>query len=147
MHAIDDARAIELLEAAVAERGADYVYVNPDSPLCLYVHTSYPEGSLDEDPDNAVPIRTPGCIVGTAFILGGLIDARRMSHHLGSISSIAEVLQGRDGIDITHSALEILQRAQWAQDAKATWGEALAYAKDRDMLPSALNLDSTHDGE
>jgi hypothetical protein len=113
---------LDLLEAAVEERGEDYVYQQnlPNHYLggCLY---------LVED--------KPGCIVGVVFDkLGvsheaiGLMD-QGTSYSGGGFSVTAEAVQeilGQDGFEFEdHEAIEILRTAQHVQDAGDTWGNAL----------------------
>lgn len=123
-------KAIELLEAAVAERGADYVH----NALCQYA-----------DPDTEQPL----CLVGLAFRIGEVpiesliamdstydeewTDHRGERHFLDpDIGNLYDsgFLSDELGIQLSYGAARALDAAQRAQDAKLTWGDALEAAKN-----------------
>lgn len=129
---------VEALRGAVEERGADYVYVNPQGqtagvrddldnlPSCFYVHGT-----------------APGCIAGTALVRLG-VPLQNLLDFEGSMAS--EAVEGtiplivedfptsygakgyaaQDKINIVS---RILVAAQTVQDAGGTWGEALTAAE------------------
>ena len=109
--------ALELLERAVQEKGPDYVYPKSDTQdedgdgdyVCLYRNA---DGS-------------PSCIVGHVF------------NYLGVLPKVGEGRSARQAVmDLGlvtgkwNPTSEILQTAQRDQDAGATWGEALAAARE-----------------
>lgn len=119
---IDAGRAMELLTMAVEERGADYVYRNPqtgqtgrEGGQCLYVHTS-PEGPA------------PGCIGGLALTLAGVPLAALALHENRSVREVCERLSW-DGLAVGSDAARILQAAQSIQDRGHAWGTAWEEAR------------------
>lgn len=106
---VEDVRA--LLVRAVEEKGADYVYEK--------VPGFWSDGTpMDDVTCNYFHDGKPSCIVGHVFSYCGIErveregdNARTMAVELG----IGDALIG-----------EALDRAQAAQDAGKTWGEALA---------------------
>lgn len=124
---VDQKLAVELLERAVAEKGADYIYFPPGSSgTCLY--------------DNG---DTPGCIVGHALSylgvsnpdLGRLDDAPDNSDEISSSGilplSNTRVLEAITGVTLTPEAEEVWAIAQRYQDDKVSWGLAVSHAKAR----------------
>lgn len=115
-------RAMELLTMAVEERGADYVYRNPETGQtgmeggqCLYVHTS-PEGPA------------PGCIGGLALTLAGVPLATLALHENRSVKEVCERLIW-DCLAVGSDAVRILQAAQSIQDRGHSWGTAWEEAR------------------
>lgn len=113
---IDKAKAIELLERAVAEKGADYV--DPQAKnVCAYVN------------DDGV---TPSCIIGHAYFYAGATIAQldEMDRQ-GSIEGIVEHAGGEGvlPVETTPEAIAAFMAAQDRQDAGNTWGCALQAAK------------------
>lgn len=114
---MDAQEARELLQRAVDEKGADYVYVPEDGGLgkCQYFHNEGGE-------------RVPGCIIGhvlaykgvTYDTLGGRFLNRMSVTYLASNGTVADLS------DTPHSVLSALRAAQDTQDDGATWSEALA---------------------
>lgn len=113
---IDKPKAIELLERAVAEKGADYV--DPGSQFgrggCRYVR------------DDAC-----GCIVGHAYFYAGAtidelkeMDANPDDPGVDSLAWAEEL-----PIETADEAVRAFSVAQVAQDRGKTWGEALEAAK------------------
>lgn len=108
---------IELLDMAVAERGADYVYKHPDFDIgkCLYVH-----------PNSEV-----GCIMAYVF------------NKLGVSLSILKKLEGigapgvysllyLDGKPEAHGKISLLlSKVQGEQDNGIPWGKAVQKGKNR----------------
>lgn len=122
MKSIDVPEALELLQAAVDERGAEMVYAKTPGALrgggCYYWH-AYPGA--------------PGCIVGTGLYLKGYANAemlRRMDD-CPSGSTVADVVESEAlEVSITEDAVTVLMSAQGKQDAHYTWGEALTWARE-----------------
>jgi hypothetical protein len=124
----DVPEVLAALEAAVAKRGADYVYEdeygvrlgardgdgNSLADECRYVH--------NRDTAKA----TPGCIVGQVFydLTGRLVPAG--VEHTTPRGPAFEDL----GL-FTRPAREVLARVQMLQDDGNTWGRALAVTKAR----------------
>ncbi|MGV9364498.1 hypothetical protein [Amycolatopsis sp. NPDC003731] len=113
MDTIDAAKAVELIELAVEQNGADYVDPNSDGPNgCFYV--SGGECS---------------CIVGTAYGLAGATveQVLRMDDMYGG--PIEYMPDDVLPIDTAPGAIAVFAAAQEAQDNGKTWGEALAAAR------------------
>lgn len=114
---LDKDQAINLMEKAIGEMGADHVYkpfpqmnelFNREEEVCLYFS---PEGQ-------------PSCIVGHVFSYLGygpniLIEGKTASAAIDTL-----------GIDADPDAVAILEATQSAQDIGKAWGVALADAKD-----------------
>jgi hypothetical protein len=111
---IDVGSALHLLEIAVNERDADFVY----SPVwiaeyryltCLYAYRG-----------------APHCIVGHALSLAGvgIDDLEAMRDH--GVRELYE--EGRIPVTLTLGAVAVLDAAQQEQDRGATWGDVLDYA-------------------
>lgn len=133
---IDGQAAVDLLRAAVAENGADFVYEQDTSslpgPLCLYVNKDL----------------TPSCIVGNALIRAGA-DPQVLKDADESVGTYHDPFYDEDvrvsdtgigspdfnlylsehGIKLTGEARVIFERAQHLQDNGRPWGEALREAE------------------
>lgn len=125
MYEINEEKAISMLELAIEskpEKGA-FVYKRMGSS-CTYVNNL------------GTPKQRPGCMVGTAFILAGLVDmdffaeTREREVHLNGddVLALANVLSDEKDIHMTREALQLFSRAQDYQDAGNTWGESLHIA-------------------
>jgi hypothetical protein len=127
---ITEPMALRALEAAVAAKGAGYLYQpqGPDYITCAYAHAE--KGKL-----------TPGCLVGWALhYLGVSLDVMRAAGNRSSIGRLAQSLE-RDGIRILPAALNVFRAAQGVQDSvlrydcdplvglDASWGAALGAAR------------------
>lgn len=118
---IDAKRAIELLTAAVEERGEDYV--SPEGALgktCRY---------MDPATDQ------PSCIVGLALTRAGVSFVNHVfrgggrTYINGPIVSVQYQLERLNpGLHITVEAGRIFRKAQLAQDIGEHWGRALTSA-------------------
>lgn len=111
---ITKAKALELLEAAVAERGADYVYprtFDGTGPSCVYVRGG-----------------KPACLVGLAMTKAG-VPIEQLAGWDTRFESDAHSVLVDDGLAAVDVA-EMLAAAQSVQDDGGTWGEALDAAKD-----------------
>lgn len=120
---IDKATALELLEQAVAERGADYRY---KYPVCAYVQR-----------DSAIDVRPhPACIVGLALSLAG-VPIETLEQLEGDVEEAASELGAFHGVKVDAGAVRVWLAAQVTQDTfdlgrgrdRHTWGEALEAAK------------------
>lgn len=131
---IDKARALELLEQAVAERGPEYRY--PLNDTCQYV---YAEHEYVDAPAGAVGWKTtyagPACIVGVVMHKAGVPLANLDVE--GDVTDLAHRLRVNKVAVIDNDALEILSAAQLVQDEREesdgernTWGSALEAAKE-----------------
>lgn len=108
------ARTKELLAEAVAEKGADFVYVNrygrsagPDnSTTCHYVHDDQ-----------------PGCIVGNVLHRAG-VSLYNLSEHEGenAESPVTALFRPEPGV------VDLLREVQSRQDKGASWSEAVRLA-------------------
>jgi len=124
------AKAHELINAAVSEKGADYVYpaASPaGSGICTYVDYVY-----DPETGQGTPIK--GCIIGHAF-LGAFPEVNM--NELGEafvneegVDEFVEFLMTNGYIcDYDQDAADYLNRVQVSQDAARPWGEANEAAK------------------
>lgn len=119
---IDAARAVELLEKAVAERGEQYVYAKvfdasapewsvPHGYVCVYV-----------DPADG----QPSCMVGLALSLAGVTTEELLNVNDTSAASLPGE---RLSVEVSPAAATVFENAQQMQDMGATWGNALAAAR------------------
>lgn len=114
---MDNQRALDLLEQVVAEKGDGYVYERGPKRDCLYA-------TYDED---GVAV-APSCIVGHWAVAAGASLAD-LSPYEGRAADATVPLLGL-GVAPVSAISTALQRAQTAQDAGFTWGEALVAAKE-----------------
>lgn len=112
---IDGPKALELLWFAVAERGADYVYEQPEgSAVCSYVSEDKSE---------------PGCGVGSALHKDGVpIHVLVEADVPGVISVAARETLRPWGVELSESAVMIFSEFQREQDDQNSWGLALREA-------------------
>jgi hypothetical protein len=106
---IDIGRALDLLAAAVEQRGEYFVYVGGRNQSCLYATAGGPQ-----------------CLVGRAFSLAGVADddLEAMGHR-----GIRELYcEAGLPVRLTLGALTVLDAAQRAQDRGYAWGDALDFA-------------------
>jgi len=128
--------ALNLLEQAVEERGADYRY-DTDAAHDRALRLGFEEGSgpgcyywHDDE---------PGCIAGLVLHEAGVPDDTLRAMDLASKNdglpgTSIEIMGGwlyQRGINTTHEARRVLRAAQTAQDRGCTWGEALTEARTR----------------
>jgi len=119
-------KAVELVELAIASKPEGYKYEVPEGPgVCLYV--DYDTGTWDEETEEYEQSNfRPGCLVGTALILGGIPQDNFLKGSLNEQGSndILAALKD-DGLITfdTHSA-HYLDMLQGSQDKGATWAEA-----------------------
>lgn len=145
---IDETKALELIDAAVTERGEGFIYQNefPDDGTCQYA--LYPRTD-DHEPDlSADPV--PGCLIGLGLALavgltpGQLVEldgcfmdvagfsgpsGYRVTQELANYINQDVDPDGEDSlaafdVEVTEGAARILQAAQDAQDDRGTWGTA-----------------------
>jgi hypothetical protein len=103
--------AVELLDRAVAEKGADFVYDRgPDGhDECLYLHGN-----------------EPGCIVGHVLVYKGVdLELIRELEGIG-VWSLDEYLPQ---LKTDGRTRRLLGAAQGKQDSGQTWGDSVAKAK------------------
>lgn len=103
-------QALELLERAVATRGADFVYEKPEGEdFCKYVR--------DDKPD---------CLIGVVLsMVGWTNEELKAADKLGTVHGVAVDFAERLGSD----AIVVLGAAQAVQDDGASWGKALTAAR------------------
>lgn len=125
---INRAKAINLLEQAVVDRGQDFEYVHPDKI------TAHPETG-EQAPMNGCWYEVngaPSCGVGLALHLAGVpltvLDALDQVDGDTSISNVAWILEDNQ-VHLTEEALAVFTTFQTNQDIYATWGNALEAAK------------------
>lgn len=106
--------AIELLERAVQDRGADFVYRK---------HDEYNTACKYEKND------APSCLVGVVLAMAGatIWELKRMDQ--ADEPGMDLHWQGLLPVEATNQAIDILSAAQLAQDVGHTWGEALLRAR------------------
>lgn len=141
---IDRDKALEMIEAAIAERGEMYVYTPPTED-CVYGTDS-----------------APSCIVGVAFALAGYkiptnADALEQGIYVGTRVAVSQAeamhekkevgimgaftlepgddfvvraFEKLNDLKLTPGAARVLQTAQNKQDYGYTWGVSLAAAKE-----------------
>lgn len=130
---INAARALNLLEDAVAERGEEYKYDHEAAkerrstgdwpqyggPSCFYWHGE-----------------SVGCIAGLALSKAGVPDETLdgMDHAVlneeasgTSIGSLVKWLAAHD-VTLSDAAVSVIRVAQESQDNNSTWGQALSEA-------------------
>lgn len=105
---IDLAKAKELIERAIEERSADYVYVAPEAGSCVY----FRDGK-------------PSCIVGLALLYVGL-TAEEVVDCAGNVGVDVNRLIEKLGVKhlLTIEAIDLLDAVQDRQDSKEPWGTA-----------------------
>lgn len=112
---IDSIVAEEILRAAVAEKGEEYVYHNPEEPgQCRYVVYGQ-----------------PSCIVGDGLNRLGVSPGRLSGFDFGDgvgVGSVLADLQDEGILTYTGKARIILSVAQSWQDDSSPWGHALSEA-------------------
>ena len=116
---ITKTKAVELIERAVAEKGADYVDPHAGG-RCSYAN------------DRVEPTAA-GCIVGHALFYEGATVAEL--HELDGlpVSSVMMLIdsEARDALPVAvdEEAARVFMAAQRAQDVGETWGSALERAR------------------
>jgi hypothetical protein len=113
-------QAVDLLQTAVAKRGADYIYPKE----LLSVENEIPTECVYYDPAGQ-----PSCMVGEVLYAMGVIldiDDECISHGANG-NGLSELID-EDYIHVDTPTLELLQMAQVKQDHGMPWGEALNVA-------------------
>lgn len=116
---VTDSEVLAAVDAALAERGADYVYSNPYASTattpamsCLYVHGE-----------------ETGCLVGNVMHrLGVPLDALQRWEGVRA-STVMRRAEADLGIVVPAWSRYMLSRAQAQQDHGEEWGEAIAEGK------------------
>jgi hypothetical protein len=103
---IDIGRALDLLGAAVKQRGASFVFVAGRDQFCLYRGDGGPQ-----------------CLVGRCLSLAGVHDDDLDA--LGGDGVRELYHRGALPVRLTLGALVVFDAAQHGQDRGHTWGEAL----------------------
>jgi len=121
---IDREQAVALLERAVFEKGADYVYQQRSAlngPSCVYVDTD---------------TGAPSCIIGhlVSYVapetLLGIAQWERSQESTYTGTDVRELKnQLVDHVEFDYEALYLLRSVQTAQDGGMTWGQAVERAK------------------
>lgn len=113
--------ALEALNAAVEEKGDDYVYEG-EGTFCAYVASG-----------------EPSCIVGNALHRLGvsiptLVEMDRCAIGGAVISSpkVLEVLED-SGFDLDYEAVMLFSTAQVLQDDEVPWGDAVRAAREEPL--------------
>lgn len=121
---INYARAMELVDQAIEQRGADYVYTNEDGDKAV------PHGFVNcynwhEDEDGSV---IPGCIVGTVLHMAG-VPLDEMGKEDGW-EDVENNLSHTETLRATRKASKLLEYIQYEQDKGNTWGVSKANAEE-----------------
>lgn len=120
-------KAQQMVEAVIAEMGADHVYKRGNNGSCTYVHSEYVN---EYDSEKAY---SKGCIVGHIFITELNLDmgelASLAANEYGA-ANFVEWLVAKEKISTCkQDAVEYLELLQRSQDARRPWGEAHEQAK------------------
>lgn len=136
---LTEALVLDLLDEAVAEKGEDHLYENPDEPgACTYVHgydaveTRDEYGDLVEREFVQADDLTPGCIVGDVLHRAGvpLELFQELNINYDTQSSVAmRILAKHGAISYSGKVEGILSFVQGLQDDFVPWGQAVASAK------------------
>lgn len=128
---LDTTRA--LLAAAVAERGADYVYPSvsldpgneerPTPGACFYL--TYEETPTNAKALNASYKNESGCLAGNVLMRAGVTADWLHGHESRPVSNLLHQLYEEGTIHHDPIVRDALRVAQGAQDKGATWGEAV----------------------
>lgn len=123
----DDRRFIEAMEAAVAERGADWVYpeaeADPDTDETTFLRDAWhadTEGSCVYQTEDG----EPACIIGLAMHKLGL-ELPPYDRVFGARAALRE-----SSLNLSDTVLAAASTAQAKQDYHATWGDALTAFKE-----------------
>ncbi len=112
MKTINKKKALKLLEAQIAKKGADYIDPKVESGDCMYFKKN----------------GKPSCIIGHVFSDLGIkpedTDGLGAAIELGS-----EWGTEIDGFSFTQAAVEVFEKAQNIQDDGLSWGTALESAR------------------
>lgn len=119
------AKAQSMVEQAIAEKGADYVYPKSGGGACTYVDVEY----VDElDYYSNEKTYEKGCLVGHIFIDAFNLDMQELAegyvNNEGSDSFVSWLTEQGHITKADKSAVEYLNNLQRSQDAGRTWGEA-----------------------
>jgi hypothetical protein len=113
--------ALEALNAAVEEKGADYVYEG-EGTFCAYVASG-----------------EPSCIVGNALHRLGVsiptlvkMDKCAIGGSVITSRKVLDVLED-SGFTLDGDVITLLSTAQTLQDDEVPWGEAVRAARDEPM--------------
>jgi hypothetical protein len=141
---IDVPKALELIEAAVKERGEDWVY--PDTGQCRYIynpedydqHFGDEEYELSQDELAMVAYfgeeQAPACLVGLVMhTLDERFDQVMLIQNDNSVDGWmgdGPYVQTFESVEyeFSHDTIRLLAAAQSAQDSGNPWGEALSRA-------------------
>jgi hypothetical protein len=113
-------KARQMVEAAIDERGVDYIYERPSLATdCMYVHE---HGTEQEH---------AGCGIGLAFHLAGVPLEELRKHEHEDAGTLVWRLHGMGILSgIEPEAEQFMVRFQSNQDHGSTWGEARDAALD-----------------
>lgn len=116
------AKAVSMIERAIAAKGADYVYPGSVESECHYADRDY--DTLGNE------VFTKGCIVGHAFLTEFNIEPQDAFHSDWNEGTDAQALiqefaeMGKIDPAVGRMAFKYLEYVQTSQDNGATWGEA-----------------------
>jgi hypothetical protein len=119
-------KAVELVEQAVASKPEGYKYEAPEGPgVCLYVDYDTSTWNEELEEYEASNYR-PGCLVGTALILGGIPQDKFLQGSLNEqgVGDLLGALQIDQNLTFDSDAARYLDILQGSQDKGATWADA-----------------------
>ncbi|MFY1688139.1 hypothetical protein [Plantactinospora sp. WMMB782] len=118
-------KARELVDKAIERHGEGFVYNESSNPFTGCYYIPQPERFDADDPRSEV-----GCLVGTAFTLGGFTGLPEASD-IGA-NELDEWISGPNGerVELDDEAEAFLQATQEHQDGGSTWGEARQHGND-----------------
>lgn len=123
----DDRRFIDAMEAAVAERGADWVYpeaeADPDTFGATFLRDAWhvdASGSCVYQTEDG----EPACIIGLAMHKMG-VDLPPFDRIVGARGALQD-----SGLNLSDSILDAASTAQNSQDGGDSWGYALEEFKE-----------------
>lgn len=116
MELINLEQAISFAEEMIREKGADYIYVNPDG-------VSSTDGADCCNWDRNT--NQPSCIVGWILYRAGVPEEKLIDHNTEAVYMFKEYLEGCD----FGKVFEFLANLQNLQDQGETWGKALEKAR------------------
>lgn len=121
---LDKDRTLELLHAAVDERGQDYVYPRAQrGDRCYYVH--------DDKPDCLVAevLHRAGVTIDQLITFGDHAE-----QGVASAAQLIDALRAQDILEVGVGTRMVLVDVQNAQDGGDTWGEALTIGESTATL-------------
>jgi len=124
MELLDYATAVKLAEAAVAEKGPDFIYADESGVTANFIRRDAECSNKHATEDGGW---VPGCLVGNMLHRHG-VPLDKMPKHGDAFSTLRELNYFGIGIRTTEKAEIFMMAAQSSQDNGYTWGEAISAA-------------------